>query len=169
MMSGAPVETFDVAVVLGAMVLPDGSPSAAMLRRVGHAVSLFQSGRTAHLLMTGGPVGHPVPEARAMRALALAAGVPAERVAGEEVSRNTIENAQLSRPILAERGWRRVVVVTDAFHLPRALYVFRRLGIAAAGSGARPEHPSAAWYAAWAREALALPWTVMRVEAARGS
>ncbi|MBI2236333.1 MAG: YdcF family protein [Magnetospirillum sp.] len=160
-------EPFDAAVVLGALLRPDGSPSPAMLRRIGHAVRLFEGGRAANLLMSGGPVGHPTPEAEAMRALALAAGIPAERIAVEVGSRNTIQNARLSRPILAERGWNRVLVVTDAFHLPRALYVFRRLGIAATGAGARPERPSASWHAAWAREAAALPWTVARVETAR--
>jgi uncharacterized SAM-binding protein YcdF (DUF218 family) len=161
----ARINTFDVAVVLGAMLRADGSPSPAMLRRVDLAVALFEGGRAAHLLMTGGPVGHPTPEARAMLDLAVAAGVPAERMAVEEASRNTIQNARLSRPILAERGWSRVVVVTDSFHLPRALYVFRRLGIAAAGSGARPDHATASRCAAWAREVVALPWTVLRVEA----
>jgi uncharacterized SAM-binding protein YcdF (DUF218 family) len=171
-MSAPPVEAsvvgFDAAIVLGAMVRPDGSPSRALERRVLHAVELARSGRVRHLLMTGGPVSHPVPEAWAMRDLAVAAGLAPERVAVEDRARNTIDNARLSAAIVAERGWRRLAVVTDAYHLPRALYVFRRCGLAVAGSPAFPAGwPRREWWLACLREAGALPWTVLRVERGR--
>jgi uncharacterized SAM-binding protein YcdF (DUF218 family) len=158
------VETFDAAVVLGAMVRPDGRPSPALARRVAHAVGLAQRGVVRSLLMSGGPMAHPTPEAWAMRDLAIATGIAPDRIAVEDRSRNTIDNARLSAQVAEENGWRRLVVVTDLYHLPRALYVFRRFGVAAAGSGARPQRPAAEWWAACAREALALPWTVLRVE-----
>jgi uncharacterized SAM-binding protein YcdF (DUF218 family) len=163
MNSTGPVE-FDVAVVLGAQVLPDGSPSPALARRVAHAVGLVRAGRVGHLLMSGGPVGHPVPEARMMRDLALRAGLPPDRVHVEEESRNTIGNARLSAPIVSAHGWKRILVVSDAYHMPRALYIFRRLGLPAAGSGARPERPRAEWWAAHLREAFALLKTVYYLE-----
>lgn len=117
--------------------------------------------------MSGGPVSHPTPEAWAMRDLALSLGLAAARVEIEDRARNTIENALHTRPILAARGWRRVLVVTDAYHLPRALYVFRRLGVMAEGAGARPSRRRAEWVLAWLREVAALPWTVARVERRR--
>ena len=73
-MTPFPVDSYDAAIVLGAMVRPDGSPSPALARRVGHAVRLAHAGVVSHLLMTGGAVRHPVPEARIMRDLAVAAG-----------------------------------------------------------------------------------------------
>ncbi|CAA7613863.1 YdcF family protein [Magnetospirillum sp. UT-4] len=161
-----PVE-FDIAIVLGAKVLPDGSPSPALRRRVRHAVGLVRAGIVAELLMSGGPVRHPVPEAEIMRTLALAEGVAPERVHVETGSVNTRGNARLSAAIVAARGWRRVVVVTDAYHLPRALFLFRRHGLAAAGSAARPERPGYEWWCAHLREVFAMLKTLWREVAAR--
>lgn len=168
-MSAAPVDSpvafYDAAIVLGAMVRPDGSPSPALARRVARGVRLVEEGRAGHLLMSGGAVRHPVPEAHVMRGLALESGVPADRLHVEDASLNTIGNALLSRPIVEERGWTRLAVVTDVCHMARSLYVFRRLGLtvrpepAWPGTGVGPE-----WYMAWLREGLALPWTIIRVE-----
>lgn len=164
-MSAAPVDTFDAAIVLGAMVRSDGSPSPALARRVAHGVRLVREGRAAHLLMSGGAVRHPVPEAHVMRDLALEAGVPAERLHVEDGSVNTIGNALASRALVEARGWRRLLVVTDACHMARSLYVFHRLGLPVSPAPAWPEtRPGREWYTAWLREALALPWTVIRVE-----
>ncbi|CAA7615939.1 YdcF family protein [Magnetospirillum sp. SS-4] len=160
------VDPFDAAIVLGAMVAPDGGPSPAMLRRVAHAADLARRGVVGHLLMSGGAVRHPIPEARVMRDLALAAGIAPERVLMEENSRNTIGNARLSRPIVEAMGWSRLLLVTDACHIPRSLYVFRRLGLRVTPAPAMPrqERPGLEWWLAWLREAAALPWTVIRVE-----
>lgn len=155
---------YDVAIVLGAKVQPDGSPSPALARRVGHAIGQVQAGRVDHLLMSGGPVGHPTPEAWVMRDLAVAAGLAPGAVLVEDRSTNTITNARFSAPILAERGWNRLLLVTDSFHLPRALYIFRRHGLAAAGSGARPAHPTGEWALAHVREVFAMMKTVYRLE-----
>jgi uncharacterized SAM-binding protein YcdF (DUF218 family) len=161
----SPKAPFDAAIVLGAMVRPDGSPSPALARRVARGVELVRRGRAAHLLMSGGPVRHPVPEAHVMRDLALAAGIEAGRVVVETASRNTIGNALHCRPLAAERGWRRLLVVTDACHMARSLYIFHRLGLPVRPAPAWPRGgPAAEWYAAWVRELFALPWTVIRVE-----
>ena len=167
-MTPFPVDSYDAAIVLGAMVRPDGSPSPALARRVGHAVRLAHAGVVSHLLMTGGAVRHPVPEARIMRDLAVAAGIAPGRVVTEEGALNTIGNALLSRPIIAQRGWTRLLLVTDACHIPRSLYVFRRLGLPVLPAAAVPAGwPRREWWAAWLREAAALPWTVLRVERAK--
>ena len=71
-----------------------------------------------------------------MRDLAVSAGVPAAAVTVEDASTRTLENAANARAIMARRGWRRALVVTDPTHLPRALYTFRRLGVAAEGAAA---------------------------------
>ena len=141
-MAHSPTEPpFDVAVVLGAAVEPDGRPSAALLRRVAHGVSLYHAGRVRMLLMSGGLVHHPPAEDDLMRAAAVAAGVPEAAVMVEDRSRNTLENAIFSAEIIAAEGWRRIMVVTDHYHLPRALYTFQRLGqrlgVAVVGAAAR--------------------------------
>lgn len=161
------VPEYDVAIVLGAKVQPDGSPSPALARRVAHAVCLVRMGQVGNLLMSGGPVGHPTPEAWVMRDLAVAAGLAPGTVLVEDRSTNTITNARFSAPILSARGWNRPLVVTDSFHLPRALYIFRRHGLAAAGSGARPAHPTGEWALAHVREVFAMMKTVYRLELGR--
>lgn len=161
----APSPLFDVAIVLGALARPDGTPSPAMARRVAHGVELARAGRAAHLLMCGGPVRHPEPEAWIMRDLALAAGLAPERVHVEDRSRDTIENARLALSILAARGWSRAVVVTDCFHAFRASYVFRRLGMKVSISAVfPPDRRRKEWWLTYLREASAFPWTVLRVE-----
>jgi uncharacterized SAM-binding protein YcdF (DUF218 family) len=70
-----------------------------------------------------------------MRDLALARGVAAERIVVEDMARNTFENAVYAGRIMRERAWGRVIVVTDSHHLPRALYVFGRLGLKVTGQG----------------------------------
>jgi uncharacterized SAM-binding protein YcdF (DUF218 family) len=133
----------DAVVVLGAAMAAPGVPGPALRRRLEHGVAVFLARDAAHLLVSGGVVGPPPAEAHVMRDLALARGVAAERIIVEDMARNTFENAVYSGRIMRERGWRRVVVVTDAFHLPRALYVFRRLGLEVSGEGvARPSHIS---------------------------
>jgi len=166
-MTAASVESgpLDAAIVLGARLTPAGAPSAALERRVLHAVGLARAGEVAHLLMTGGPVGHPRPEAAAMRDLALGHGIAADRLVVEDRARNTIENVRFCLPIIAARGWRRLAVVTDSYHLPRALYVFRRLGLVAVPVAAG--RPGGRCWPLWLREAAALPWTVLRVEGRR--
>ena len=137
-MAHSPTEPpFDVAVVLGAAVESDGRPSAALLRRVAHGVSLYHAGRVRVLLMSGGLVHHPPTEADLMRAAAIAAGVPEAAVMVEDRSRNTLENAVFSTEIIAAQGWQRIMVVTDHYHLPRSLYTFQRLGVVVVGAAAR--------------------------------
>lgn len=164
-MRRAAVEPYDAAIVLGAKIAADGSPSPAMARRVAHGAALVRSGHARTLLMSGGATTHAVAEAHVMRGLALAHGVPEAALHIEDRSRNTIENALLSAPIAAAFGWRRLVVVSDAYHLPRALYIFRRFGLNAAGSAASlPDRPGKEWWLAHLREAGAFAWTVIRVE-----
>lgn len=158
--------TYDVAIVLGARIESDGTPSPAMARRVIHAVDLLHRGCVGALLMTGGATTTVTPEAWAMRQLALDAGAPPEFVHVEDKALNTIENALYSAPLVRLHNWKRLVVVTDSFHLPRARYIFRRFGLAVEMSGARPKRPSRDWWLAHLREAAAIPWTILRVEKA---
>jgi uncharacterized SAM-binding protein YcdF (DUF218 family) len=69
-----------------------------------------------------------------MRELAIELGVPPERIVEEDRAVNTFENAVYCGRIFHDRRWQRLVVVTDRFHLPRALFVFRRLGLPVAGA-----------------------------------
>lgn len=154
---------FDCAIVLGAKVMTDGTPSPALVRRVAHAVDLAHRGRARHLLMSGGAVNHSITEAHVMRDLALAAGIQADRLHVEDRSCNTIENARCSAPIIAAHGWTRLLLVTDSFHLPRARLIFRHHHLVVTGAGARPAQISGDWIVAHLREIPAMAKTLYRL------
>ena len=127
-------EGFDAIVVLGAAIRADGTPGPALIRRLDHGIEMFRQGRARALLLTGGAVVAGPAEAWLMADLARGAGVPDEALVIEDRSKSTLENARFSAAIMAERGWRRALLVSDGHHLPRALLAFRASGIAAAGS-----------------------------------
>ncbi|HVI51946.1 MAG TPA: YdcF family protein [Candidatus Sulfotelmatobacter sp.] len=159
-------ETFDVLVVLGAKVEPDGSPSKALLRRIAHAAALYHAGAAPFLLLSGGQPRGAIAEAEIMRQAALALDVAEGALRVEPLSRNTLENAMFCKPIIQRHGWRKLLVVTDGYHLPRALYTFRRLGLTAKGSAAPPPRLSPGLLAAHGREAAALLVYIWRIERA---
>ena len=102
--------------------------------RLLYAYRLYRAGVAPHLLLTGGNAAFVTPqtphsEAEAMADLLRTIGVPAEALWLEEASFNTYENALLSKPILEAQGADRVILVTSALHMPRAVAIFRKQGI----------------------------------------
>jgi len=128
---------FDVIIVLGAAQNADGSPGPAIERRVRHAVGLFNDRKAPVILMSGGVTQGPEPEAQAMARLAIDAGVPAVAVHKEIRSTRTFENAVECRNRMSERGWRRALVVSDNFHMRRAMMCFEGLNVTVEGSPVR--------------------------------
>ncbi len=145
----------DAIVVLGAALGPGGEAGPALKRRVAHGARLFHAGKAGHLIVTGGGLGTRPTEASAMRALAVRQGVPEERIIVEDKATRTLENALYTARIMEDRDWARALVVSDPFHLPRALFLFRRLGITASGAAVRERlgEPRWRWYGAYVREA----------------
>jgi vancomycin permeability regulator SanA len=124
---GAPV-----AIVFGAGVQPDGRPSPMLADRVRAAVHLYQTGRVRTLLMTGDS-GHPsYDEVSAMRRYAIEQGMPATDIMLDHAGFSTYESCYRAAAIF---GVQRAVLVTQRYHLPRAVYTCTRLGIDAAGLG----------------------------------
>ena len=138
----------DAVIVLGAAVLANGVPSDALRRRIDHGVTVYFACRARYLVVSGGVVAAPPAEAALMREIALARGVPGERIIVEDAARNTFENAVYVGRILRRQGLRRAILVTDAFHLPRARYCFRHLGLPVDGEGV-PRQPSTSRLTWW--------------------
>ncbi len=135
---------YDAIVVLGARVYRGGGPSDALRYRVHTGARLYREGKAPLVVFTGGspePATTPT-EAQVALRLALAEGVPLEVCLLEEESRTTWENAAFVAPLLRERSMARVRVVTDRYHLPRALRCFWAHGIAADGEPSRREDGS---------------------------
>jgi uncharacterized SAM-binding protein YcdF (DUF218 family) len=159
--------------------VPEGSPPRAeaivvlgcgnavrLARRVARGAELFRQGASPLLVLSGGGRG-PEPEAARMRRLALADGVPESALLVEPNSPNTWENARESARLLRRRGLRRVVLVSDRSHLPRAALLFRLAGLEVAGRAGVPS-PSPVWeLGALLREIAALPHSLWRARRPR--
>jgi uncharacterized SAM-binding protein YcdF (DUF218 family) len=96
---------------------------------------LYQSGKAPVMVLSGGGIAWrqgpgSLPESRQMSVLARELGVPDQAMILESHSRNTRENAWFTREILREKGRTGpVMLVTSAFHMPRARACFEKLGM----------------------------------------
>ena len=122
-----------VAVVFGAGVRPDGQPTPMLAGRVEAAAALYRAGRVGKLLMTGDNGRAEYDEVSAMKRHAVGLGVAPEDVALDHAGFSTYESCYRARAVF---GLERAVLVTQAYHLPRALYTCRGLGLDAVGLGA---------------------------------
>ena len=129
---------FDAVLVLGGGVEvgDDGSPTlTAAGDRVVLAVRLFRAGRTPLLLATGPylllPGGVATSNAAATAAIWMQLGVPEGSIVLLEGPRTTTDEVLALKTAVAERGWRRVGLLTSAWHLPRAMRLCRRYGVEA--------------------------------------
>ncbi|MGI8426001.1 MAG: YdcF family protein [Actinomycetota bacterium] len=103
--------------------------------RVLYAAQLYQAGKGRLVIASGGALPWQCKspaEAYAMAALLTEWGVPHGAIMLETASRNTYENAVNSKRLLGAHGLHQVLLVTSALHMPRALALFRALGIEAA-------------------------------------
>jgi len=123
-------------VVLGANLYPsnpthvEAAGGLGTEVRAAHAAWLFHHWRPLPTLVSGGPTGEPGDPtlAELMKRRLIQNGVPEPMVAMEGRSLNTFENAVFSGEILRARGARRIVLVTEAYHMERAARCFRRQG-----------------------------------------
>jgi len=132
-----PLPDADAVLVLGGGLVPPLPPRRRVelsdaADRLLTGVDLVQQGKAPWLVVSGGRVtfssDDPTPpEASYAATLAQSLGVPAERIVRSEAPRNTAEEARAMQVIARERGWRSLLLVTSATHLPRATATFRHL------------------------------------------
>lgn len=123
----------DVALVLGAGLWSDGTPTPALHDRVVTAVDLYQSGVVQKLLMSGDNRFEWYNEPQAMRQLAVRLGVPNDDIVLDYAGRRTYDSCYRAKQIFEVE---RAVIVTQRFHLDRALYLCHALGMPAVGVAA---------------------------------
>jgi uncharacterized SAM-binding protein YcdF (DUF218 family) len=120
----------DVAIVLGAAVRSDGSPSPVFEGRLAHGVDLIRQGRVRALLLTGGKgEGASVSEAASGRRWAMERGVDPAAILTEERSQTTSQNLREAAAVMRKKGLRTALLVSDPLHLPRAIRMARDLGM----------------------------------------
>lgn len=134
---------YDAIVVLGAGLRPDGTPSDVLRDRLDTALSLFRERRAARILVSGdhGRAGYDEPSS--MASYLRSQGVPDEALVCDHAGFDTFSTASRARHVF---GLTRVLVVTQAFHLPRALFLARAEGAVADGVASdRRRYRGAAW------------------------
>lgn len=119
-----------VAIVFGAEVKKDGTPSVVLRDRVETAVALYESGKVEKLLMSGDNRFVDYNEPESMRRYALALGVPDTNIVLDYAGRRTYDTCYRAKQIF---GVNSAILVTQGFHLPRALFLCKALGVKAIG------------------------------------
>lgn len=113
-------------VILGAGLFPDGGIRPVLEERLRTGLRLAREFPFARVVVTGGVPQNGRTEAQAMAEWLRGAGVAPQRIAEENQSNSTVQNAQFSNRLFAERGTTGAVIVTNDFHLRRAMLNFRQ-------------------------------------------
>jgi SanA protein len=149
----ADVPEAPVALVLGAGLNRDGSPGVVLRDRVNTAAELYFAGKVEKLLMSGDNTSMFYNEPGAMQAYALSLGVPQVDIVLDYAGRRTYDSCYRAKAIF---GIEKLVVVTQAFHLPRALFLCNAFEIDASGVAADDANYNRRSYTFWwVREILA--------------
>ena len=125
----------DCILVLGAGLKPDGSPSDMLRDRLSFACDLWQEGVSDTVLISGDRASESYDEVTAMKNYLLAHGVPEEAIVEDPMGYSTSESLIRAKEVY---GYENIVVVTQRYHLYRALYVAEKIGLDAKGVNSDP-------------------------------
>lgn len=129
------LEDVDCIMVLGCGVRPDGSPSGMLKDRLDQGIRLYDDDVSDRLLMSGdhGKVNYD--EVNLMKQTAIDAGVPSENIFMDHAGFSTYESMYRARDIFQAK---KIVIVTQKYHMYRALYVAQAMGMEAYGVASDP-------------------------------
>ena len=120
----------DCILVLGCLVKSDGAPSDMLHDRLQRGVELYDMGAAPKILMTGDHGRDDYDEVAAMKRFAVEAGVPSENVFMDHAGFSTYESMYRARDIFQAK---KILIVTQEYHLYRAIYIAESLGLEAYG------------------------------------
>jgi SanA protein len=132
-----------IAIVFGAKVWPDGSPSNTLNDRVLTSVELYRAGLARKLLMSGDRTGETYDEPAAMKKMALDLGIPAGDIVIDNEGKKTYDTCIRAKEIFEVQ---KAILVTQDYHHPRALYLCNNLGIDSIGITANRRKYVNEWY-----------------------
>lgn len=124
------LEDVDCILVLGCLVKDNGVPSDMLHDRLRRGVELYQSGAAPKLLMSGDHGTEDYDEVNAMKVYAVEAGVSSENVFMDHAGFSTYESVYRAKDIFQAK---KVIIVTQQYHLYRAIYIAQSLGLEAYG------------------------------------
>jgi vancomycin permeability regulator SanA len=119
-----------IAIVFGAKVWDDRTPSNTLYDRVVTAVELYRAGRAEKLLMSGDNPSPAYDEPTAMKKTAIQLGVPEQDIVLDSAGSRTFETCRRAKEIFEVK---RAILVTQEFHQARSLYLCNNLGVDSIG------------------------------------
>jgi SanA protein len=134
------------AIVFGAGLYRDGSPSPVLRDRVQTAVELYEAGKVEKLLMSGDNSTPSYNEPGAMQKYAIQLGVPEDAIVLDYAGRRTYDTCYRAKSIF---GITEAFLVTQDYHLPRALYICDVLGLKTIGISADRRNYRLGTYIYW--------------------
>ncbi len=138
----AELSDVDCILVLGAGVRENG-PSPMLQDRIDTGVSLYHLGSSSKMIMSGDHGRVDYDEVNVMKDVAISSGVPSQDIFMDHAGFSTYESLYRAKEIF---GVKKIVIVTQRYHLYRALYIARELGIEAYGVTADPRRYRGAVY-----------------------
>jgi vancomycin permeability regulator SanA len=133
-----------VVLVFGAGLAPGGVPSPVLAQRLDTAIALWKGGKAQAVLVSGDNSDRFHDETRAMRRYVLQHGLPEQAVLGDDSGLSTYDSCVRAFTVFKVR---KALLVTQRFHLPRALYIANSVGMDAWGVAADEGLPSTRRYA----------------------
>lgn len=125
----------DCILVLGAGVIYNNTPTPMLKDRLLQGVALYKMGVSDRLLMSGDHGRKDYDEVNVMKQFAIDEGVPSEDIFMDHAGFSTYESLYRARDIFQAK---KIIIVTQKYHLFRALYIAKALGMEAYGVGADP-------------------------------
>ena len=123
----------DCILVLGCGLRADGSPSRMLQDRLDRGIELYQSAAAPKLLMSGDHGQEQYDEVNAMKKTAVEAGIPSSDVFMDHAGFSTYDSMYRAKEVFQAK---RVIIVTQRYHLYRALYIAEQIGLEAWGVAA---------------------------------
>ena len=127
---GLPDEEFDCIMVLGCQVKEGGEPSHMLRDRLQRGVETYQYGASEKLLMSGDHGRTDYNEVETMKQYAIDEGIESEDIFMDHAGFSTYESIYRAKEVF---GVKKMVIITQEYHLYRALYIAEKLGIEAYG------------------------------------
>lgn len=124
------IPTVDAILVLGAYVLPDGTTSSMLNDRLSEGYELYEQGKAPKILVSGDHGRKDYDEVNAMKSFLMNKGVPGRDVFMDHAGFSTYESVYRARDIFKVQ---KVIIVTQEYHLMRAVFLAREMGLEAYG------------------------------------
>ncbi len=119
----------DVAIILGAGT-SNGKLSPVFRERVNHGVYLYQYGKVAYLIFTGGKgEGQNISDSQVAKDYAMAKGVSPDSIFIEEKSTVTLTNFIYAKELMKQQGFESALIVSDPLHMKRSMTICEGIGI----------------------------------------